>query len=1029
MNYGMIIQLSGRKISFLYNKADKNGLFPFDGNRPVLPLAILKENDELVIGDAALRARQTGSRDAYVDILKDIKRQGTFSLKGQEHSYGDLLLLAVEKHLSDFMAQAYLLQGTTYEAVKSELPLGFIFNDCISAADKDMVKNLFVSHGYQNIADIDVNTYLFQQFGRPNVLVISGDGQDLSLKLYDRESKEIKAQQILPGAGVDPRVQAVAELFYNNLSTAGIGKDKALPVLETEAAIVLEKNPSEYEGRVNIDGLSCEFFVTRREIEAAVTAIVGSAENLGIAEFVRSQDVDLSDCTLFIQRSLADNSYFCKTLKNSFPDANLVDEQREKEVMKSIDLHMRENKFAMQALDSESEESASPSVAVGSDKPGQLDKLPKKNVKGTPYDTYIKFDILVPKGARYVELWRRDGGAPKDAEELIERVLPTLDDDEEEFVITTYTDSGLKELTPYMYNFVAVYFDEFGNELRTKDLELQYRTVPRVASNERPIELVVTNDEETSVTLKWNTMKRAQLKFFVSDEPYTIQSGDIIANEGDIAGTLIDVEVEQQNYKVDKDFHGERFYLPVTVRNGQLMAGKTVRIQSAPQPLNVKATYVDSDDAVRVEWDWKNIRDVQVVWQYPQENRVPVEVHRASQEGMLDVAQSPKQSKVIVEVRSVFTSKVDGSQVFSAPVKRTVEIPVANVELSFVKAVSRGKYSYTLSSQGGLRVPGDLRLLVKEGSDDFDTVDKRIDIKREQWQQGKASKQFDFAPRDKYNDVFFRLVLADEALSRRINIVAQDRMAPGEERPANKPPKVDKPKPTRQDEDSVPTFTDRPKSNTPHDGGSRSGNNGGGNVGGTGKSNTLRNVIIFAIVAVIGYFAWSKCGGSNDEPTVISVEKHDSVQTPVETPVETPKSKTGRGSKKQKTEQQVEEPAQSQKTDEGDKNKVSIGGGVSIEVPGKTQTSSEPAAQSQPKATAPTTITVNFLQSTSLIAHIFVDGNEVGAGSWSGVLEGPHSVNVKLQKPGKKKMTEIKQTWSIQCPARLTIPIDPGPFE
>ena len=850
MNYGMIIKLSGSKISFLYNKADKNGLFPFDGNRPVLPLAILKENDELVIGEAALRARQTGSQNAYVDVLKDIKRQGTFMLSGKDHSYGDLLLLAVEKHLSDFMTQAYLLQGTTYEAVKSELPLGFIFNDCVSKADKEMVKNLFVSHGYQNIADIDLNTYLFQQFGRPNVLVVSGDGQDLSLKLYDRESKEVKAQQIMPGAGVDPRIKAVAELFYNNLSTAGINKEKALPVLETEAALVLEKNPSEYEGRVNIDGLNCEFFVTRREIEAAVTAIVGSAENLGIAEFVRNQEVDMADCTLFIQRSLADNSYFSKTLKGSFPDANLVDEQREKEVMKVIDQLMRENKFAMQALDSDSGETVGASPAVGSDKPAQLDKLSKKNVKGTPFDTYIKFDILVPQGARYVELFRRDGGAPKSAEQLIERVLPTLDD-EENLEPTTFTDSGLKELTPYMYNFVAVYFDEFGNELRTKDMELQYRTVPRVATNEKPIEVIVSNDDEQSATLKWNEQRGAKLKLYVDDEPYTHQSGDLITNENDIHGTLIDLADKQ--YIVRKDYHGERFFLPITVRNGIMTTGNPVCVQSNPRLRGFKAEYDKASDAVNVSWEWGALRDVFVVWQYPNDNRVPEKFNRNDNDGHVSVARTPKHSQVLVEVYPVFTSKADGDDVKGIPMKRTVDIPRVGVDVTGVRDDGRGKFTCHIGCTGATRVPCDLRLLVSEGEADFDHPGATFDIKKEQWQQGRVAKQFSFNRKRATNDLNVRVEPIGDEYAERLNFVRQEYTLPGEEEtPAptftDKPKKA--PKAPVEKEDEEPTFTDNTST--------------GGGGGGKGKT-----IAIIAAIAVAAFLGWKFLGGKSEPKEVL----------------------------------------------------------------------------------------------------------------------------------------------------------------
>lgn len=857
MNYGIIIKLSRSKIAFLCNRAEKNGLFPFDGNRPVLPLAIMRKEDDLVIGEAAVKAYQTGAKDAFIDIFSDIKRPGTFTLKGQEHSYADLLLLAIEKHISDFLAQAYLLQGTTYEAVKKDLPIGFIFNDCLSQGDKDQVKNLFLNHGYQNTAEIDANTYFFPPVGRRNVLVVAGDGRDLSLKLYDRESKKVKQTKSLPHAGADPRVEAVARLFHSIMTPPGMSWDKAKPVLESEAVTVLERNPAEYEGHVNVDGLPCEFFVSRREVEKAVTAIVGSAENLGIAEFVREQGSSMDDCSMFIGSSLTTNSYFRQLLTASYPDANLVDEKLEEKVMNDIDKLMRDNKFAMRVLDIDTTDTDGGS-GINIVDPGNntLDPLPKKNIKATLFDTYIKFDILIPQGARYVELFRRDGGAPKTAEQLVERVLPTIDEDEQ-LESTTFTDSGLKERAPYLYNFVAVYFDEFGNELRTKDLELQYTTVPRVVNNKKPIEIVVSKDDEQSASLEWNEQRGAKLKLFTDDEPYTYQSGDLITNETDIHGTLINLA--DKKHHVNKDYHGERFFLPVTVRDGIMTAGNPVCVQSNPRLRGFKAEYDKAADAVSISWEWGALRDVLVVWQYPNDNRVPEKLSRNENEGHVNVARTPKHSQVLVEACPVFTSKVDGNEVKGISIKRTVDIPRIGIDVTGVRNDGRGKFTCHIGCSGATRVPCDLRLLVSEGEADFDNPDATIDIKKEQWQQGRIAKQFSFNRKRATNDLNVRIESIDDEYADRLNFVRQEFTLAGEE------------------EKVEPTFTEKPSKKEP----TFTDNKDTG--GGGGSSKTWLYILLVAVVAAIIYFLYPKLTGGK--------EGGNTGETPDSTIVDTPDSK------------------------------------------------------------------------------------------------------------------------------------------
>lgn len=1088
MRCGFIIRLSGNKISFLYNKADKNGLFPFDGSRPVMPLAILKEKDKVSIGEAALKAYQTRSEDAFIDVLEVTKRPGTFNLNGREHAYGELLLLAIEEHIRGFMQQAYLLQGKTYEDVKPELPIGIIFNDCVSDADQDHVMQMFTSHGYGNVEKIDFNTYLFNRFSTPHVLVVTGDGRDIALRLYDRETKKLLKQHAIPDAGADPRVEAVADMFFSLLTPVGATREKALPKLKLEAEVMLERNPAEYVGQINIDGMPFEFFAKRSEVNAVADAIEGSVRNLRIVEFLREADTDLDQCSVIVSPSLATNAYFSHALTAAYPDAFLIKEAIDKEVLKSIDKEMREEDFDMHKFgDPDRDMDVSPSpdgiTILGN-------KMSKKDIKGEPHSTSILFKISVPKDARYVEVYRRNSKTSKDKEQLIKRVPPTFEevdeDGKEKRIIkpTEFEDKGLMERTAYTYNFVAVYFNEYGHESHTKDFEIDYCTVPDVITVEPPIIIVIANDDDDSVTLKWSLPKHTRLRLFIDDDPYSLGENCRIDNELNIMGTELPIDDTRQQYIIRKDFHGERYILPVTVRGGRMVAGKVVTIVSNPQPENVRASYVAAADAVKVAWKWNRLRSVQVVWQYKDDNpeMVPVQRSGEEEEGHADVAPHPRKSDIDYEVRSFYTNSEKMPVISEKPVKKSVTgIPQAKVELQEVRNEGKDKYSYLLATVDEVPVPCDLRILIKEGNTDFGSPDQHLDVKREQWRNGKAIKQFDYKRRKPSVDLNFRMVIADEAYAERIDFVSQDYTIEGT--------KATTPVPTPP------------------------------------SSHILRYIALALLLAAGIFMAWKFMGGSDkaspqEEPQEVSTTEvaqkvPDTTEPPQENPTaEPPQEVLFKLFKFSKAEERLTEgesvmidlqtdpvaadedvkwssdnscidfsrngkTSVSVRARKAGKAKITATTSksglvasifISVEKkptkgpdippkdkpggkkPGSTTKSNDteppavntgkkppyiigpigPTEDPKPATKAEfSLVEVMFSKPTELKAHVFIDGQEVGISPWKGKYDKgtKHSVVIKLERPGKKKLIEVKNTWSFEAPGKVSVTINPTPFE
>ena len=1096
MKCGFIIRLSGNKISFLYNRADKNGLFPFDGNRPVMPLAILKETDKVSIGEAALMAYQTRSEDAFIDVLEVTKRPGTFTLNGREHAYGELLLLAVEEHIRTFMQQAYLLQGKTYEDVKPGLPIGIIFNDCVSDTDQAHVMQMFTSHGYGNVEKIDFNTYLFSRFSTPHVLVVTGDGRDIALRLYDREAKRLLKQCAVPGAGADPRVEAVAELFFSLLTPAGATREKALPKLRLEAEVMLERNPAEYTGHINIDGMPFEFFARRSEVNAVSDAIEGSVRNLRIVEFLREAGTSLDECSVIVSPSLANNAYFSHALTADYPDAFLADDAMDKEVQKCIDREMREEDFDMHRFGATDRDMDVPTPADGITILGN--KMSKKDIKGEPHSTSILFRISVPKDARYVEVYRRYSRTSKDNEQLIKRVPPTFEDTDEDgrekriIKPTDFEDRGLMERRAYTYNFVAVYFNEYGHESHTRDLELDYCTVPDVVTVEPPVILVVANDDDDSATLKWALPKHTRLRLFVDDDPYTLGENSRIGNELDIMGTELPIDDTRQQYIIRKDFHGERHILPVTVRGGRMVAGKVVTIVSNPQPENVRASYVAAADAVQVAWKWNRLRSVQVVWQYKDDNPQILAVQRSGdeEEGRAEVALHPRKSDIDYEVRSFYTNSEKMPVIGKAVNKSVTDIPQAKVELQEVRNEGKGKYSYLLATVGEVPVPCDLRILVKEGSTDFGAPDKRLDVKREQWMNGKAVKQFDYERRKSSVDLNFRLVTADEAYAERLDFVSQEKTIEGTKATAPAPPsshvlrymalalllaagifmawkfmggQSDKASPQEEPQEVAtaevaqkePDTTEPPKEETTPE---------------PRKEETTQEPsreVLFRLfkfskaeerlkegesamidlrtdpVAADEDVEWSNSNNSCIEisrngKTSVSVRARKAGTAKITATTSKSRLVASIYISVEKKPKGTDNPptVNTGEKKSGGTTKPTVTETTEVNTGEKTHNPTEPVVRpigpTPPKKQENCKVEIRFSKPTELIAHVFIDGKEVGTSPWEGKYNTSinHTLSIMLEKPGKKKLKEVKGTWTIKAPNNNTIiTLDPTPFE
>lgn len=772
MRYCVVIKMSKRRITFLYARDDnKNGLVPFDGNKTDIPFAILRSNDGLEIGDVAVKAAQTGSADAYVDVFEDVKRPGEFVVGGEKFSFGKLPLLAIERQLRDHLSTLLLMQSTTFDKAKDTIPVGFIFDDCLTDDEQMFILNLFANNGYANVGKIDYNAFLLGRvMNHPKVMIISGDGRDLSCKLYDRESAEVLAHEVMPGMGADPRVEVAAEIIWKQVLTSGeLKRDKVMPVLREEAQRFLDRKTPEYEGTIQIEGLSREYFIRRKAVENGMAMADNSRLLPGIMNFIDKAKVQKNECSMILAHSLASNVYFTNTLSNTFPEMIPVDDKWEKDVMKAIQDTIASNDYKVAQL------SGADAQPGGGDSDGIVaDEIPVKNIKADLSDTSITFNIEFPEGARYVEIYR-DG-------EFRKKVSTSR-----------YTDTGLQVENAYKYRFVAVFIDQYGKQLRTRGRELTYHTIPVVLPD--PVMLAM-RDEGVAATLKWGEPESGIVKVYSSDRPFAQKENERVLID-EMQGTPLDTLDKQ--YTVRKDFTGERFFMPVTIVNEVAIAGNQVCVESMVMPDNVRVENVNGQ--VSVAWAWKDLQAVRIRWQAAGDEAQHRDLLRrdgsSEREPKFTLPPMPKASEIEMTVTSIYT-KADGKLLESKGKTLTVSMKAVNVQFVDVKK-KRGDSQYQLTLKADGMLPCGLLLLAKEGSDQFDLAYDRavVTVKADLLKPNAEFKtDFSYKRSDEYEDLHFCLVTADEELDGRVNISPSKRKIDALPRPVETAPKIGEGGPT-----------------------------------------------------------------------------------------------------------------------------------------------------------------------------------------------------------------------------------------
>ena len=349
MNFCVLIELSKKKISFLYNRSDgENKLTPFDDECQALPLAIFCQGNDIQIGQYAINEALNQSPYAYTDIFNVMKTVGTYKYRGEEFHYNTLLFNAIQKYLSYFFDSVLIGQQGRLEQNVSNMPLCFMFNSDVNENERLFVRDCFEKGGYGNVAITDYDQLVIEasDYSTPNVICVTSDGSDLYVGIYKTENAQHVTSLIIKDHGKDPRVNATVEKLWESIGYDSyyLDAEKERKVLLQVAENFLSSSDVEFQEKVMFtDGVSRECFVSKNQLDYIILRSDGKIIS-DIKNALARHGIEIKDCAVVLKGKAANNSYFDKIFKEEFSVKHVNDSFHSK-VLKQLLADIKESNY------------------------------------------------------------------------------------------------------------------------------------------------------------------------------------------------------------------------------------------------------------------------------------------------------------------------------------------------------------------------------------------------------------------------------------------------------------------------------------------------------------------------------------------------------------------------------------------------------------------------------------------------------------------------------------------------------------
>lgn len=608
---------------------------------------------------------------------------------------------------------------------KEESVIGTIFSASYTEAEKRSIMGKLSQYGYKHLKEYDLNGSLCVTYKNfPYALILSADGNDLYVGYYDTDKKKAIATTTINEAGKDPRVEKLAECIWKKLleESSYLNKKADFEAVKAEAKAFLQSNKSELDGTIYLEGGTHDFFIKRKDAEIDNLLDYGSSSVLShLSNFVNKNHVKREETILLLSDGVSGNQYFHDVFNGFTPEMAEMDEKCLYDI-----LTVMVNDLANIKVDS------------------RIAPIPLANIREKRGENSIFFDIKFPKGANAIEVYRDD-----------EKIRTITD--------SQFTDSDLQTDHTYRYGFVAVYKNEYGDELRsektTKDISTSKLQLPT------PVSLNIKQTEKEA-TITWKKPERGIVRIYHSPKPFELHRNDMIEDVNAFDYPVL--SSLETNYIVQKNFCGERYFIPVTIVENVGIVGEQQGITSMITPKGVR---IDSTDIahIKVIWLWDDVPMVRIKWAAEDGNEKWEDIANDGQSPDFELPLAAKARNFAVSVSALYKTS-DGKTLESEP--SIQKVALSPVKVDFLEAKSeagwfshKNEFSVTLQADG--EPPCDLCVLLEEGAMPLNLTNfkSHCTIAHTDLADGTAKKfTFTYQRMQKKLPLYFRIIAADRSL-------------------------------------------------------------------------------------------------------------------------------------------------------------------------------------------------------------------------------------------------------------------------
>lgn len=608
---------------------------------------------------------------------------------------------------------------------KENSVIGIIFSASYPESEKQTIMGKLSQHSYKHLKEYDLNSSLCVTYKNfPYALILSADGNDLYVGYYDTDKKKAIATTTINEAGKDPRVEKLAECIWKKLleESSYLNKKADFEAVKAEAKAFLQSNKSELDGTIYLEGETHDFFIKRKDAEIDNLLDYGSSSVLShLSNFVNKNHVKREETILLLSDGVSGNQYFHDVFNGFTPEMAEMDEKCLYDI-----LTVMVNDLANIKVDS------------------RIAPIPLANIREKRGENSIFFDIKFPKDASAIEVYRDD-----------EKIRTITD--------SQFTDADLQTDHTYRYGFVAVYKNEYGDELRsektTKDISTSKLQLPT------PVSLNIKQTEKEA-TITWKKPERGIVRIYHSPKPFELHRNDMIEDVNAFDYPVL--SSLETNYIVQKNFCGERYFIPVTIVENVGIVGEQQGITSMITPKGVR---IDSTDIahIKVIWLWDDVPMVRIKWAAEDGNEKWEDIANDGQSPDFELPLAAKARNFAVSVSALYKTS-DGKTLESEP--SIQKVALSPVKVDFLEAKSeagwfshKNEFSVTLKADG--EPPCDLCVLLEEGAMPLNLTNfkSHCTIAHTDLADGTAKKfTFTYQRMQKKLPLYFRIIAADRSL-------------------------------------------------------------------------------------------------------------------------------------------------------------------------------------------------------------------------------------------------------------------------